>query len=294
MKNFLNYNYNLFPRRIYRKDEKCYFFVNNYKIYICECNGINIDEIVNVSNELFKHGINVNTVLINKFGNYISKYNNKSILLLRVNYIEENKIEYASMKKIMNISPVTDMKAINLLQEWENEVDSIENELLEYNNEYPLIKKSFDYFIGCAENAIQFYNSYVEKDKITMGLGHYGFDFLNTKSFMNPLYIKKIDTEYEKAIYVKIKYIFGELDYDELYEIIKNSNNLGSFFSCLLYPTIYLHCVKQLLLEKNVDQYEKKVKMIVAKEHNYKKIFAFFQKMFKSNKKFQLLDWFNE
>lgn len=294
MKNFLNYNYNLFPKRIYKKDEKCYFFVDGYKIYIYEYNDLNINEIVNVSNELFKYGINVNTVLINKYGNYISKYKNKNIILLRVNYVEENKIEYASLKKIMSINPVTDMKAIDLLQEWKNEVDTIENELLEYNNEYPLIKKSFDYFIGCAENAIQFYNSYVEKDKITMSLGHYGFDFLITKNFMNPLYIKKIDAEYEKANYIKIKYMFGELDYEELYEIIKNSNNLNSLFSCLLYPTIYLHSVKQLLLEKNVQLYERRIKIIVAREHNFKKIFTFFKNMFKSNEKIQLLDWFNE
>lgn len=294
MKNFLNYNYNLFPKKIYKKDGKCYFFANNYKIYIYEYNGFDINEIVNISNELFKYGINVNTVLINKYGNYISKYKNKSIILLRVNYIEENQVEYASLMKTTSINPTTDMKPIDLLQVWKNEIDTIENELLEYNNEYPLIKDSFDYFIGCAENAIQFYNSYIEENKITIGLGHYGFDFLNNNDFTNPLYIKKIDAEYEKSIYIKTKCMLGKLDYEEACEIIKGSNNPNSLFSCLLYPTIYLYCVKQLLLGNNVEQYERKIKKIVDQEKNYKIIFALFGKLFKTNEKFQLLDWFNE
>ena len=34
MKNFLNYNYNLFPDKIYHVNTEKYFFVKNYKIYV--------------------------------------------------------------------------------------------------------------------------------------------------------------------------------------------------------------------------------------------------------------------
>ena len=293
MKNFLNYNYNLFPDKIYDVNDEKYFFVKNYKIYIKQYEKENIDEIVDITNKLFYNGIKINTFLRNKEGQYITKYKNKNIILIRVNAIESNRVEYADIFKLKNTRVKFNLKKINLLAEWTNEIDLIEKELLEYNNEYLLIKESFDYCIGCAENAIQLYKS-SGKNNENLGLGHFNYAILNMKNYLNPLNLCIIDFNYEEANYIKSKYFMRIIDYEELYNIINRSKNPEKIFACLLYPSYYFYLLKKLLFEQRKDFTYKEIMNYVTKIQGYKEFLSFFKKCFEKSKEIQLLDWINK
>lgn len=293
MKNFLNYNYNLFPDKIYHVNTEKYFFVKNYKIYVKQYEEGNIENIADISNKLFYDGVKINTIICNKDGQYITKLKNKNIILIRVNSIENDCIEYTDILKLKNINMKSNLKEINLLKEWTDEIDILEKELLEYNNEYLMIKESFDYCIGCAENAVQLYKASA-KDNETLVLGHFNCAILNMKNYLNPLNLCNIDFNYEEANYIKSKFIMNNIDYEELHNIIDKNENPEKLFACLLYPSYYFYLLKKLLSEQENDFVQKEIMNYVTKIQNYKGFLLFLKKCFKNSKEIQLLDWINK
>lgn len=292
MKNFLNYNYNLFPSKIYYDNNERYFFVDDYKVYICEYDGNDIQKIVNISNTLFSEGFKINTILSNKHGKYISKFKNKNIILVRVNSIESDILEYSDILKFERKIDKLNLKEVNLINEWMNEIDLLEKELLEYNSEYSVIKESFDYCIGCAENAVQLYK--MSETKQTVSLGHFNCSILNMKNYLNPLLLCNIDFNYEISNYIKNKFINNAVDYEELYMIINNNKTPERLFACLLYPSHYFYIVKKMLLGQENTNAQKHVMKYMENTKRYKDFLIFIKKQLKKNREIQLLDWINK
>ena len=55
MKNMISENYNLFPEKIYKKDNEIYFFVNDDKYVMREyVKKSGIDELLQLSNEMYE------------------------------------------------------------------------------------------------------------------------------------------------------------------------------------------------------------------------------------------------
>lgn len=297
MKNFLNYNYGIIPEKIYsdkKETKEIYFFINGYKIYIWQLENHDIDNLIEVSNKLYLNNCKINTIIANKEGKFTSKFKNKEIVLIRVNIIENDNLKFSDVLKMKETKDYK-LRKIDLPIEWTSEVDLLENELSEYNDEHLIIKESFDYFIGCAENAIQLYKSSNNKGH-QYSLGHYGNLKLNLKFFSNPLYIKNVDFNYESANYLKNKFINGTIDYGELNNILREIKNQDSFFACLLYPTYYFNLIKIILSNKdfNYDYVNKMLKDIIKNRNKYYEFLIFIKNHLKNKNEIQLLDWINK
>lgn len=294
MKNFLNYNYNLLPEKIYDKDGEKYFFIKEYKIYIMQYDDVDkdIDKITEISNNLFSEGLKINTILRNKYGKYVSKYKNKNLILIRVNSIENDELVYTDILKLKNKNKIYELKKINLIEEWVKEIDLLEKELLEYNDEYLMIKETFDYCIGCAENAIQLYKTDGKKQIIS--LGHFNCPMLDIKNYSNPKLLCNIDFNYELASYIKSKFIQKKINYDELYIILKNCESPNCLYSCLLYPSYYFYLLRKMILEPENKQEKDKFIKYGNQIKNYKKLLSFIKNQLRNSKEIQLLDWINE
>lgn len=286
MKNFIKNNYNLNPKKIYKKNNQYFFFSNSEKIYIIKTkkDKNELNKLFQLSNELYKYNIPVMTFILNNNGEYLCKKDSDSIILLKNNTINDN--ENITLDDIFKYNINTDIiKEYNIVSEWEKNIDDLENEMTEYNKEFPTIQNSLDYFIGLSENAIQL----IKNIKIiNNSLGHNLYlNEYNKDNYNNPLNIIKTNHMYDISKYFKYKFYFDVINYDELYYVIKNNindiDNLIFFFSAMLYQDDYFECVKNILngiseekelliYIKNINKYEELLKYIKDNLHNIKYI----------------------
>ena len=138
-----------------------------------------LDNLLQLTNYLYSLNIYVNTFIKNKFGNIYSKNNDYNIIILRE--IEVNiTTSLLDIEKFFNKRAL--LKSYNFIEEWTKEIDTIEKELIEYNQEYTIIQNSIDYFIGMAENSVELMNNYaVHIEENNDSIGHK----LNYKLFEN-------------------------------------------------------------------------------------------------------------
>ena len=294
MKNYIFLNYNISVDEIYLKDNKKYFFVNNNKIYIVEFKGkeSDLDYLAKLSNEMYNNGLLVNTFILNNENKYYTKKDDEYIILLKVNTIE-NFLDLDYLKKFQFIK--NDLISVNILEEWENEVDTLELELIEYNKEYSLIQNSINYFIGMAENAIELLSQYkADIIKNNNSIGHkVNFNLFNEKVLEDPFTFIKVNRMYDMSNYIKYKFITNKLNYDEIDNIFNNCTEYESvyLFSSLLYPNVYFDLVKEIL---NQNEEESKLKIIINKIDTYKSLLYYCQNLIKNVKDVKLITWLSE
>lgn len=293
MKDFIYLNYDIFVDKIYLNYKYNFFFYNNYKVYIIKIKKeeINkIEKLIILTNDLYKY-INVNTFLLNKDNNFISKYNDEYLCLIRVNNIE-NDFDLKDIHKFWNINSLLD--DYNIIDDWEKEVDTLEQKLIEYNKEFLLIQNCINYFIGMAENAIQLLNDYSQIiDKHNDSIGHkISYELFNNNSLYDPLTFIKTNKMYDISNYIKYKFLRNELDYNEIESFFLNGNEYENvfLFSNLLYPNIFFDLVNNIMAEK-VE--EVKIQIFIKKRKNYIKLLSFCKKIVKNNKNIKLINWFN-
>lgn len=278
MKNFIKSNYNIYPKKIFKKDNQYFFFSRNDKILIIKTNNIDLSKI-DLSNHLYNIGIPISTFLINNNGEYYCKKDNQYILLLKYNNICDNQIYL----KDINTYDIKIQKINNfdIIKYWEDTIDSIELKLNEYNKEFPILQQSINYFIGLSENAIELLNNIKYNSD---SLGHkLNIDNYNRENYSNPFNIIKTNKMYDIAMYFKYQFYNNNIDYDELYSVLKqnlnNINDIVFFYSNMLFQENYFNCVINIMNNKgeekelnkyidNINKYRELLKYIKSILHN--------------------------
>ena len=289
MKNFILLNYNIEVDKIYSDK---YFFVNDEKIYIIRTNKKDkeIDYLASLSNELFLNGIKVNTFIINNEKKYFTKKDNINIVLLRVNEYE-NDFNINDIIRFQNIN--SDLENVNIIDKWSKTIDDLENELVDYNEEYQLIQNSIDYFIGMGENAISLLNNH--KDKIVNdSIGHMiNYKVFNKCILNNPFNFIKINKMYDIANYIKYKLLTNRVDYDEIDIIINNNSDIENIylFSCMMFPNIYFDLVNNIIKENETEETLNKIINII-KDHRI--LLINMQNSMKNVKDVKLITWLSD
>ena len=289
MKNFILLNYNIEVDKIYSDK---YFFVNDEKIYIIRTNKKDkeIDYLAALSNELFLNGIKVNTFIINNEKKYFTKKDNINIVLLRVNEYE-NDFNINDIIRFQNIN--SDLENVNIIDKWSKTIDDLENELVDYNEEYQLIQNSIDYFIGMGENAISILNNH--KDKIVNdSIGHLiNYKVFNKCILNNPFNFIKINKMYDIANYIKYKLLTNRVDYDEIDIIINNNSDIENIylFSCMMFPNIYFDLVNNIIKENETEETLNKIISII-KDHRI--LLINMQNSMKNVKDVKLITWLSD
>ena len=289
MKNFILLNYNIEVDKIYSDK---YFFVNDEKIYIIRTNKKDkeIDYLAALSNELFLNGIKVNTFIINNEKKYFTKKDNINIVLLRVNEYE-NDFNINDIIRFQNIN--SDLENVNIIDKWSKTIDDLENELVDYNEEYQLIQNSIDYFIGMGENAISLLNNH--KDKIVNdSIGHMiNYKVFNKCILNNPFNFIKINKMYDIANYIKYKLLTNRIDYDEIDIIINNNSDIENIylFSCMMFPNIYFDLVNNIIKENETEETLNKIINII-KDHRI--LLINMQNSMKNVKDVKLITWLSD
>ena len=241
---------------IYKKKNKT-LIKNNDKKYI-------LKKILNERRILEAHSLLNNKteyykIIPNIYGNIITQYKENKYILLNENTSHEIKSKdiYLEQQKYSNYS-------INH-SNWEK-LWTIKNnyyELNEEDNNY--LWESKEYYIGLAENALQF----LKINDIKFN------DIMITKlSVEMGLYLDNVIIdckEREIAEIIKYKFFYANIKYEELNKLIEKKN-VKKILARLLYPNYYFDVYDQFINGKeNIN----KIKNIISKTKKYEQFITY-------------------
>lgn len=270
MKETLEYYYGLDIESIEELDGKYHFKIENQDYFFVFYNrGIEeLEDIINVSNEMVKKGINVHKILINRNNIFLTKVGEYNYILFAVSNLNEE-YDIFDMVKISEKLVLNNNKS-NLYRNnwgtlWSEKIDYFEYQVRELSIEKDVVKNSFSYYVGMAENAISYVNNTNMKyggDAYRIVLSHrrvfypnYKLNYLNPLSFVFDLEVRDI-AEYLKAMFFKKDISFC---LDELSSYLKIRHlslyEYQMLYARLLYPTYYFD-VYESVMNKNGDEEE--------------------------------------
>ncbi len=274
MKETINYYYNVYPEKVYEISNGCYFYFNTFKYYFVtyERDKSEIDFLVNVTNNLYKRNVLVDTFILGKNKSYYAEVGDKTYVLLRVNSIENdiydlNDIVYFNKLLISNskIGLNSDWSML-----WKKKVDKFESEISEFNGDFPLVEESFDYYVGLTENAIGYFeNASLCEGNVNVCLCHKRMPKKVYSGFVNNPLTFAFDYEVrDVSEYIKVKFFEDYLDFDEVESVLQrfDRKSLMFLFSRLLYPSYYFDFTKRIV---EGEEGEEKLLKYINKSSEY-------------------------
>ena len=275
MKNIIEFYYNIRIDEIHNKDDY-YFFVLNKNHYIFKPYFDDIDKTLDIYklNRLLSERTNIDNIILNRYGNPITKVNNSFYVLILSN--NRNNFTLADISNMANVSDINN-QPLNKLERnnweilWANKIDYFEMQVHENAKKYPLIRESFDYFIGLSENAI----SYLVNTKREVSPTIYDMKVISHNSLNNSLYdpsnIILDHKARDVAEYIKMSFFNNNLNiFKELEEYFHYNYysiyGIRVLFARILYPSFYFDLYDGIISGKND---EKQLNMIIDKINDY-------------------------
>ena len=295
MKNVINYYYNLNPNKIKKIFNYYYFYLNNelYYFIIYTRKQEDINAIYNFNQELVKKNILVNEIINNKNNTIITIVNKIPYILVKIQINQNKDITLSEINYLSNILiryPDNLMRS-NWANLWITKIDYLEYQLEQNNLKYPLLRDSFNYFVGLAENAISYLNNTVstlKPEKTDIGVISHNTILIDDSAYSlyNPLNIIIDHKSRDIAEYIKISFFKDNYKiFDELDEYFKH--NYYSFYginlliSRILYPSFYFELYDNIInKEKNESELLKITSRINEYENYLEEIFNYFHKYY--------------
>ena len=281
MKNVLNYYYNLNIENIHQKNKNYYFKVNNLQYMLLECVNEEINDIYSLNVYLTKN-YPFYKIILNKDNKVITIINETNYILLEIN----NNIKELNLNEIIKINNISivnfnKLKRDNWYTLWTNKIDYFEYQINQIGKKYPIIRESFNYYIGLAETAISLIKS-INNESIYLSLSHKRinnvFDLYNPLNLIIDVRIRDI-CEYFKFCFFENKNIFKEL------ELFLNYNKMSYnesvyFLARMLFPTYYFDLYEKIIAN---EVKEEEIKKIISKVDKYEKLLKYIYLNFKNN-----------
>ena len=283
MKNTINYYYNLNINTIHQKDKNYYFKVDNRNYLLLKCNDIEeLDDIYKLNMYLIRF-LPIHRIILNINNDMITKINDNNYLLLEL--FSNNKINLNNIIELSNVRipfVIDKLKRNDWYTLWSRKVDYLEYQLSQIGKKYPLIRESFNYYIGLAENAITLVSN-IDLNNITLGLSHRritnnSFDLYNPLNIVIDVRIRDI-CEYFKFCFFNNIDISIELELFLSYNHL-NLNEAKLFLARMLFPTYYFDLYEKII-NNEIDEIE--IKKIIIKADNYEKVLRQVYYHFKNN-----------
>ena len=283
MKETIKYYYNIDIDDLKEQDGKYFFKYQNQDFFFVYFNR-NIEELNDILicvNNMKEKGIDVHNIIINRNGQYLTKINNFDYILMSVNNYNE---EYDIFDMINIVNKLTlnyntsKLYRNNWSNLWTQKMDYFEYQIRELGINKTVIKDSFSYYLGLAENAISYVNNtnlkYNALNNAKITLAHrrifypnYKLNFLNPLAFIFDLEVRDI-AEYLKAMFFasdNAEEVIEELKY---YLQIKTLSiyEYHMLYARLLYPSYYFDLYENIM---NNDTSEESLVSIIKRNKEY-------------------------
>lgn len=283
MKETIKYYYNIDIDDLKEQDGKYFFKYQNQDFFFVYFNR-NIEELNDILicvNNMKEKGIDVHNIIINRNGQYLTKINNFDYILMSVNnYNEEYDIfDMINIANKLTLNYNTSkLYRNNWSNLWTQKMDYFEYQIRELGINKTVIKDSFSYYLGLAENAISYVNNtnlkYNALNNAKITLAHrrifypnYKLNFLNPLAFIFDLEVRDI-AEYLKAMFFSednTEEVIEELGY---YLQIKKLTiyEYHMLYARLLYPSYYFDLYENIM---NNDTSEESLVSIIKRNKEY-------------------------
>lgn len=264
------------------KDNKIFFKYNNIYYYLQE---IEIDTKEDDIFKLYEFTLLLNyfnvfchQLLKNKFGYFITEYNKKKYVLLKILNYNKDSIDINIINNLSHINLNYYFKKNNWSNLWSNKIDYLETLINENKNNNKTIYMNCDYAIGLAEIGISLYKNL--KINIPNNIAHQRiFHNMEINEIMNPFNIIIDCIERDYAEYYKN--LFFKSNNLDILEYIKKCNikNIKLFFIRLLFITPFFDEIFEVIIkEKNEKNIYRYIEKLETYEFEIKKIYNILRK----------------
>ncbi len=264
MKNFINYYYHFYVSNIHLLDGRYFFTYGNdqYMFKLCFENAHLIEEIDELSKQLYYQDVFYHEIIYNKDNSIITYIDGKPYVMLKLSKVASLPVSLFDIKGknyIQLNKKLNNLVLFNWTYLWENKIDYFEEQILTKKNEYFSLLPSFHYFIGLGENAILYVKEAInnEKKEYTDQLVashkrfYKGFTLID---FYDPTNLIIDHKARDAAEYMKYSFLIKDYDisvikdYLEKFELSRLGAHL--LFGRLLFPSFYFDQL-ELVLTRN-------------------------------------------
>ena len=290
MKNVIKYYYDLDINSIRQINNVFHLVINNNNYIFCPCN---LNELQKIEKYLLNN-YNYHQLIITINNEEIVPYNNNYYSLFKINTIYKT----IDLKNILdsNIQISYGDKEIinNWINIWSMHVDYIEEQMREMSSNYIYLFKIANYYIGLAENAIQFLKS-ISNGSVPAYITHKRLKInTNLVELYNPAFLIIDTRSRDIAEYYKDMFFKTDISLENIMEqIMPILNNYSStekqlFFARMIYPTYFFDVYDDILFN---NKNESILNSITSKSVEYEK---FIKELFNEIKKttyIENIDW---
>ena len=270
MKETIMYYYNIDVDVLEENDGKYHFKYQNrdYFFVFYNRNLEELDDIITCVFNMKEKGILVNDIIMNINGSFLTSINGFNYILMSV----VNPKEEFDIFDIVNIASKLHLnnKASKLYRNnwgtlWMQKIDYFEYQIRELALNKPVVKDSFSYYIGLAENAISYVNNINARFpnvSSTVVLAHrrvfypnYKLNFFNPLSFIFDLEVRDV-AEYLKAMFFAIDTEYEVLEDLKSYLSIRSLSvyDASMLYARLLYPSYYFDIYEEVMNKERDEE----------------------------------------
>ena len=294
IENLLLYFYNIKPSNLNCKGNNYSFYIDYNLYYLVKIIRPNkdiliINKIISSYNNLY------HKIIINKFGSYISDLKKEKYVLLKTVYPVYQEIDLMDIvrnQKIVHNYNV--LNRTNYEELWSSKVDYLEYQVKELGIKHKTIQKSFNYYVGLAENAIHYFNLInTENQKLVISTKRVYYPNYS-KDYYNPLNIVIDYRIRDIAEYIKSSFFNGNDVLKEVNKLIElnilNNVEYSLLYARLLFPTYYFDKVSYILESNKEDDI---LIEILDKASKYEELLKKIYIMINKKTALTAIDWLN-
>lgn len=292
MKNTLLYYYNVeIEEYTTLNDDIISFYIDYNKFYFIKIKRVkrDIEEIYEFIN---KHINKYHFIIKNKYGNIFTEENKSSYILIKINGPENIEIELNEIIKEqipVGSNELEDLKRNNWSNLWSEKVDYLEYQISELGKNHPIILNSFSYYVGLAENAIEYFNL-INGNSSRLVLSQKRLIYPNVSlNNYNPINLVVDYRVRDIGEYIKNKFFNNGNALDDIKWLaeknILSSDEYNLLYARLLYPSYYFDDITRIIEnKKNEDTLLKFINQVDSYEKFLKSTFDIFSTKCSMNK----------
>lgn len=276
MKNAMMYYYGLEPSEIHQTGKQYRFSIKEdvYLLLPYERESRELKDIYMLSEQLRLLGIPMHIIVLNQEKKLSTEINHTEYVLLQLKIQKKDKIclgEILSFSKITHA--LTNYKSLyrtDWNQLWSEKIDYFAYQVSQFGKKFPLIRESFSYFCGFAENAIA-YTNLMQKKNISVSHKRIHKN-MSVLELYNPLTLVIDYQVRDVSEYFKDKFFNGYLSFEEIIYYLTYylpKEEYDTFYTRMLFPSFYFDLYEDVI-EKKVP--EKELLHIIRKMAAYEKL----------------------
>lgn len=270
------YYYGLEPTEIHQTGKQYRFSIGEdmYWLVPYEREEKELKDIYGLTEQLQAVGLPMHTIIFNQDKQMLTQINHLPYILLRITIQKKDKI---CLGEILSFSKMThSLSSYKTLYRndwntlWSEKIDYFAYQVSQFGKKFPLIRESFSYFCGLAENAIAYTNM---MQKRTVSVCHKRISKnMSGLELYNPLTLILDYQVRDASEYFKDKFFNGYLSFEEIvyyldYHLPKEEYD--TFYTRMLFPSFYFDLYEDVI-EKKVP--EKELLHIIRKMPSYEQL----------------------